>query len=177
MGVAHGNIEIAVRVAAVAERPAVSRGMRRVWPARTGCLKPVRRRVGQAVHAVGPEVVVLALLAVGDHRRARRFEPLDRVADRFFVERIERRVGAVRLAIASIKPSGRGMLPIGSVGMITGWAGDRASSIRRPRFGASPYHAPRLPGDQAAPLPKPRWGVIFASLARRSSSAGRAADS
>ena len=48
------------------------------------------------------------------------------------------------------------MLPIGSVGMITGWAGDRASSIRCPGLGASPYRGrgrlaiSRLPLAQAS---------------------------
>ena len=50
-------------------------------------LEAVGRRVRQAVDAVGPEVVVLALLAVGDDRRAGRLELLDRVADRLVVER------------------------------------------------------------------------------------------
>src|SRR5262249_3826946 len=63
---------------------------------REGDREAVRRRVGQALHAVGPEVVILPLLAVGDHRRAGRLELRDRVADRLVVERLERRVGAVR---------------------------------------------------------------------------------
>ena len=71
---------------------AVSRGMRRDVARGERNLEAVGRGVGEPVHAVGPEVVVLALLAVGDDRRARRLEALDRVADGLVVERIQARI-------------------------------------------------------------------------------------
>jgi hypothetical protein len=58
-------------------------------------LEAVRGRVRQPVHAICPEIVILSLLAVGDHRRARSLKPLDGVSDRFLIERIQCRVRAV----------------------------------------------------------------------------------
>jgi hypothetical protein len=55
-------------------------------------LETVRCGVRQIVHRVRPEVVVLALLAVGDDRRAGRLESRDRVTDRRLVHRIESRI-------------------------------------------------------------------------------------
>ena len=40
VGVAQGHVQVAVRVPLVAERPPVSRGIRRMWPAVNGILKP-----------------------------------------------------------------------------------------------------------------------------------------
>src|SRR5580698_2199632 len=60
-------------------------------------LEAVGRGVGQAVYGVRPEVVILLLFAVGDHWRARRLEPLDRVSNSFLVERFESRVHGVSL--------------------------------------------------------------------------------
>ena len=83
--------------------------MRRVWPAANGILKAVRAHVRHAVDAVGPEVVVLALLAVGDHRRAGRLEALDRVPDGRVVQRLEGRVAAVgRRRARRAGPAGAG---------------------------------------------------------------------
>ena len=62
--------------------------------------------------------MVLALLAVGDDRRARGLEPLDRVANRRVVERVELRIGRAGSGDRLDQPSGLGMLPIGSVGMV-----------------------------------------------------------
>ena len=80
-------------------------------------LEAVRGRVRQPVDAVRPEVVVLPLLAVGDDRRAGGLEPLDGVADRLVVERVERGFAPSVAATASISRKGLGMLPIGSVGI------------------------------------------------------------
>jgi hypothetical protein len=55
----------------------------------------VGRGVRAAFDAVGPEVVILALLAVADDRRAGRFEALYGVANRGVVERLQRRVVAI----------------------------------------------------------------------------------
>jgi hypothetical protein len=57
-------------------------------------LESIRRDIRQPVYAVGREVMILSLLAVGDHRRARRLKTLDRVADRLVEQRVERRIGA-----------------------------------------------------------------------------------
>src|SRR5262245_38814931 len=45
------------------------------------------------MNAIGPEVVILSLFAVGDDRRPRRLEPLDRVPGSVRIEGFERRVG------------------------------------------------------------------------------------
>src|SRR5262249_51859528 len=50
--------------------------------------------VGQPLDGVGPEVVVLALLAVGDDRRAGGLEARDGVPDRLVIERVQRGVRA-----------------------------------------------------------------------------------
>src|SRR5688500_11844228 len=54
----------------------------------------VGRDIGQPIHAIGPEVVILPLFAVRAHRRPRRLKSLDRVADRFVEQRVESRVRA-----------------------------------------------------------------------------------
>ena len=92
--------------------------MRRVCPAANGILKPSGAVLGKPVNAVGPEVVILPLLAVGDDGRAGRFEPLDGVADGVVVERVEARIVAALRSTASISAGGRGRLPMGSVGII-----------------------------------------------------------
>ena len=91
------DVEIAVRVPLVAERS--RRQPRHAAGVSGGERNPeaVRSGVGKAVHGVRPEVVILPLFAVGDDRRACRFEPLDRVADRVLVESIEARIVAVPL--------------------------------------------------------------------------------
>ena len=88
------DLEVAVRVALVAER---ARGQPRHAtrvPGGERDLEAVGSGIRKPVDAVGPEVVVLPLLAVGDHRRPGRFEALDRVADRVVVERVEARIVA-----------------------------------------------------------------------------------
>jgi hypothetical protein len=39
----------------------------------------IRRGVGKSVHAIGPEIVIFSLLAIGNYGRACRFEALDGV--------------------------------------------------------------------------------------------------
>ena len=69
VGVAPGDLEVGVGVAPVAE--GAGRQPRHAARVAGGERnpEPVGGRVRQAVHAVGPEVVVLALLAVGDDGR------------------------------------------------------------------------------------------------------------
>ena len=114
--VSQRHIEVAVGVALVAERAAGQARHAADMARRERDLEAVRRGVGKSVDAVGPEVVVLALLAVGDDRRAGGLELRDRVADGRVVQRVQGRI-LRSAAIASISDSGRGMLPIGSVGM------------------------------------------------------------
>ena len=80
--------QIVVGVRAIAERPP---GEPRPLAGVAGELElePIGREVLQPVDAVGGEVVVLALLAVGDHRRAGLFEEPDGLADRGLIERVE----------------------------------------------------------------------------------------
>ena len=92
--------------------------MRRTWPAANGILKPSGAVFGRPCTQYVQKLWILALLAVGDDRRAGRLEARDRVANRRVVERVERRVLAVGLATASISARGLGMLPMGSVGMV-----------------------------------------------------------
>ena len=97
MGVPLRDVEIAVRVPLVTERPG---GQPRHAAGVSGGewnLEAVGSGVGKPVDAVGPEVVILPLFAIGDDGRAGRFEPLDGVPDRVLVERIEARIVAVAL--------------------------------------------------------------------------------
>jgi len=55
-------------------------------------LEAIGRRVAQPVDAIGPEVVVLVLLAVADHWRAGGLESLDGVADGILIQRLEVRM-------------------------------------------------------------------------------------
>ncbi len=92
MRVSEGDLEVAVRVGVIAERaageaqhaPGMARSKRN--------LEAVRRGVGKALDAIRPEVVVLALLTVRDHRRSRGFELRDCVADGRVIQRVEGRI-------------------------------------------------------------------------------------
>ena len=129
--------------------------MRRTCAGRERDLEAVGRRVRQAVDAVRPEVVILPLLAIGDDRRAGGLEPLDGVADRRVVERVERGiVGVAVAATASISSSGRGMLPIGSVGIVIMETSGLVSESRR-RIHAWNVTAPLVP-RQSRPIGKIR---------------------
>ena len=142
VGVPQGHVQVAVRVPLVAERA----GRQPRHPAgvagRERDLEAVRGRVRQPVDAVRPEVVVLPLLAVGDDRRAGGLEPRDGVADRLVVERVQRRVGAVSRRDRLDQPGGRGMLPIGSVGIVI--------KARVPCNGRTPGPTGRGPPSAAA---------------------------
>ena len=50
--------------------------------------EPIRCGIRQPLDAVSSEVVILSLLPVGDNRRARGLEQLDRVPDGFIVKRL-----------------------------------------------------------------------------------------
>ncbi len=144
LGKTPGKIEKAVRVTAISERPA-----REARPA-TGVtnerkLESVRRQVGQTVDAVGSEVMILALFAVGDHRRTGRFEARDRVADRFFVERIEHRIGAV----CGGKRFNQTQRPGNAANRLSwndhGLGGRSRVEHKAPATGGKPVPRPRLP--------------------------------
>ena len=62
---------------------------------REGDAEPVRRGVGEPVDAVGPEVVILPLLAIGDDGGAGGLERHDGLADRLLVQGIESRIGVI----------------------------------------------------------------------------------
>jgi hypothetical protein len=89
MRVLKGEVEIAIRIRVVAERSARQPPHAPDVPRGEGDLEPVRRRVGQPLDTVGPEVVKFALLPVGNHGRSGRLELLDRVPNRLLVERLE----------------------------------------------------------------------------------------
>ena len=93
--VAHRHLEVRIRVAPVREWSA-----REPWHAPgvavgEGNPETVGGRIGLPVDRVGRKVMVLALLAVADHRRAAGFEALEGVANRCFVQRSERRILAI----------------------------------------------------------------------------------
>src|SRR5207302_7376843 len=69
--VAQRDIEKTVRVALVTKRAAGQPRHAARMTVRKRNLKSVGRRVRQAMHGVGEEVVILSLFAVGDHGRAR----------------------------------------------------------------------------------------------------------
>ena len=96
VGVLERHVQVAVGVRLVAERPAGEPRHAADVAGRERDLEAVGGGVRQPVDAVGPEVVVLPLLAVGDDRRAGCLEPRDGVPDRLVVERVQRRVRAVR---------------------------------------------------------------------------------
>ncbi len=52
-------------------------------------LETIRRRVGQPMHAIRGEIVILPLFTIGDDRRAGGFKSLNGVADGFIIERIK----------------------------------------------------------------------------------------
>ena len=56
---------------------------------REGDHEAIGVRVRQPLHGIGPEIVILPLLPVGDDRGAGGMKPLDRVADRFLVQGIQ----------------------------------------------------------------------------------------
>lgn len=89
------EIKILIRVALVSERLC----RQAQHSPRMTCSKwdfeAVRARVLKSMDAVGPEVVVLPLLAVGDDGRAGGFEALDGVFDRGLVLRMEIGIGDV----------------------------------------------------------------------------------
>ncbi len=88
------DVEVAVGVHMVAERSTRQPQHAADMAGRERNPEAVGGGVGQALDAVGPKVVVLALLAVGDHRRAGRLEARNGVADGIVVERVEAWVGA-----------------------------------------------------------------------------------
>src|SRR5258708_19108470 len=94
---AHGDIKVTVCVPPVPERAACkARQLPRMTVCERDC-EAIRCRVRKPMHAVRREIEILPLFAVGNHRRARRFEPLDGVSNRIFEERSEARIFAVAL--------------------------------------------------------------------------------
>jgi hypothetical protein len=49
------------------------------------------------MHAIGAEIVILPLFAVGNDRRPCGFKPFNGVSNRIFIERVEARILAVAL--------------------------------------------------------------------------------
>src|SRR5258706_8553448 len=97
MRMAHGDIQVTVCVPPVPERAACkARQLPRMTVCERDC-ETIRGRVRKPMHAVRREIEILPLFAVGNDRRARRFEPLDGVSNRIFEERSEARIFAVAL--------------------------------------------------------------------------------
>src|SRR5688572_12817649 len=67
-------------------------------PRRKRNLEAIGGHVRQTVHAIGPEVVILPLLAIADDRRAGRLETDHSVPDSVFVQRLERWIKPIYLS-------------------------------------------------------------------------------
>ncbi len=93
------EIQIPVRVALVTKwlghQPQHPPGVTRC----EGDLEAIRARILESMDAVRPEIMILALLAIGYHRRAGGFELLDRLARSLFVQTVEGRIHAVTAGI------------------------------------------------------------------------------
>jgi hypothetical protein len=79
----------------------------------------VRGHVRKPMHTVGREIVMLSLFAVRNDRRAGGFEPFDGVSNRIFIDRSEVGSSLSLLTTLNMRSTGLGILPIGSVGMVS----------------------------------------------------------
>jgi hypothetical protein len=61
-------------------------------PAREGNLETIWGRIREPLHAIGPEIVILPLLAVSNYRRAGRLELFDSVPNRLLIQWVQCRV-------------------------------------------------------------------------------------
>ena len=95
VSMAQGHIQVVVRSPCVAERAAGQSRHPAGVPGGERDPEAVGVGVRQPLHGIGPEILVLPLLSIGDDRRAGGLEPLDRIADRLLIERVESGVGAV----------------------------------------------------------------------------------
>ena len=96
MRVGEGRVEIAVRVGLVVEGPARQPKHAPRVTRREGNLEAVGSRVREPMNAIRPEIMVLALLAVRDHRRSGRLELRDRVSNGRIVQRLQGWILGVR---------------------------------------------------------------------------------
>lgn len=64
-------------------------------PGRKWNPESIWRSVRQPIDAIRPEIMILALLAIGDNRGTCRLKPFDRVPNRFVVEGIQTRIREV----------------------------------------------------------------------------------
>ena len=92
MRVSEGHLEIAVRVGVIAERAAGEAKHAAGMARREGNLETVRSGVGKSLDAIRPEVVVLALLTVRNHRRSGDLELRDCVANGRVIQRVQGRI-------------------------------------------------------------------------------------
>ena len=73
------GVQVTVRIRLIPEGPASQSQHPPHVSGRERDLKAIGRGIGEALHGVGPRIVVLALLTVGDDGRSRGFELLDGV--------------------------------------------------------------------------------------------------
>src|SRR5258708_8319608 len=98
MRMAHGDIQVTVCVPPVPERAACkARQLPRMTVCERDC-EAIRGRVRKPMHALRREIEILPLFAVGNDRRARRFEPLDGASNGIFEERSEARTSPPALS-------------------------------------------------------------------------------
>src|ERR1700730_1341540 len=90
--VAHGDIQVTVRVPPVTERAACEPRHAAVMAVGERNCKAIRGRVRKPMHAVSEEIVILLLFPVRNDRGACGFKPLNGVSNRIFIERSEVRI-------------------------------------------------------------------------------------
>src|SRR5688572_3809515 len=79
MDIALSHVEVATGISLIAKGPCRQPRHAASMARRKGDLKAFRICIGKPMNAVGPEVVVFPLLAVGDYRRTGGLELLDRL--------------------------------------------------------------------------------------------------
>src|ERR1700730_14548263 len=90
--VAHGDVQVGVRVPPITEGTARESRQAARMTVRERNYETVRGRVRESMHAVGAEIVMLPLFAVRHNRRASGFKPFNGVSNGIFIERMETRI-------------------------------------------------------------------------------------
>lgn len=95
MGVALGHVKVAIRLYFVAKWTRRQPRHPAHMASGKGNFETIGSRVGQAMHGIRPEIVILPLLPIRDDGRAGRLELLNGVPYGVFVKRIQARIRIV----------------------------------------------------------------------------------
>ena len=106
VSVAQGHVQVAVRTPVVTKWAGSEPRHPADMTGRERDLEAVRVHVRQSVHAIRPEVMVLSLLAVRDHRRGGGLKPLNGIPNRLVIKRVQLWVGAVACRNSLDQPKG-----------------------------------------------------------------------